>query len=135
MNPEENTETQLIRNWRSGDRTAGDQLLRRYAPLLQSFFSRKVNRNVDDLVQRTLLACVQSIDRFEGKRLNSPNDLVYKSDGSLYFTDPPYGLIGQDQDPAKYLRSELVSGHPPGGPAVCREAAVSLCRTRIRGGA
>jgi sugar lactone lactonase YvrE len=31
-------------------------------------------------------------DRFEGKRLNSPNDLVFRSDGKLYFTDPPYGL-------------------------------------------
>src|SRR5205823_12179113 len=31
-------------------------------------------------------------DRFQGKRLNSPNDLVFRSDGSLYFTDPPYGL-------------------------------------------
>ena len=31
-------------------------------------------------------------ERFEGKRLNSPNDLVYRSDGSLYFTDPPFGL-------------------------------------------
>lgn len=31
-------------------------------------------------------------DRFEGKRLNSPNDLVYRSDGALYFTDPPFGL-------------------------------------------
>lgn len=31
-------------------------------------------------------------DRFEGKRLNSPNDLVYRSDGTLYFTDPPFGL-------------------------------------------
>jgi gluconolactonase len=30
--------------------------------------------------------------RFEGKRLNSPNDLVFRSDGMLYFTDPPYGL-------------------------------------------
>lgn len=44
------------------------------------------------------------IDRFEGKRLNSPNDLVYKSDGSLYFTDPPYGLLKQDEDPKKELR-------------------------------
>ena len=43
------------------------------------------------------------VDRYEGKRLNSPNDLVYKSDGSLYFTDPPYGLVGQDKDPAKEL--------------------------------
>lgn len=31
-------------------------------------------------------------DRYEGKRLNSPNDVVCKSDGSIYFTDPPYGV-------------------------------------------
>jgi len=43
-------------------------------------------------------------DRFEGKRLNSPNDAVYKSDGALYFTDPPYGLAKQDDDPAKELK-------------------------------
>jgi len=43
------------------------------------------------------------IDHFEGKRLNSPNDLVYRSDGSLYFTDPPYGLLLQDEDPRKEL--------------------------------
>ena len=44
------------------------------------------------------------VERFEGKRFNSPNDLVYKSDGSLYFTDPPYGLAKLDDDPAKELR-------------------------------
>ena len=33
-------------------------------------------------------------DRFEGKRLNSPNDLCRRSDGTIYFTDPPYGLPG-----------------------------------------
>ena len=43
------------------------------------------------------------VDRFEGKKLNSPNDLVYRSDGSLYFTDPPYGLPKDDSDPAKEL--------------------------------
>jgi gluconolactonase len=32
------------------------------------------------------------VDRYQGKRLNSPNDLVFKSNGDLYFTDPPYGL-------------------------------------------
>lgn len=42
-------------------------------------------------------------DRYQDKRLNSPNDLVYKSDGSLYFTDPPYGLPKQDDDPGKEL--------------------------------
>ena len=40
-------------------------------------------------------------DRFEGKRFNSPNDLVMASDGSLYFTDPPYGLKGLDASPYK----------------------------------
>jgi len=43
------------------------------------------------------------VERFEGKRFNSPNDLVYKYDGSLYFTDPPYGLAKLDHDPAKEL--------------------------------
>jgi gluconolactonase len=33
------------------------------------------------------------VDRFEGKRLNSPNDVVVKSDGSVWFTDPPYGIL------------------------------------------
>jgi gluconolactonase len=32
------------------------------------------------------------VDRFDGKRINSPNDLVFKSNGDLYFTDPPFGL-------------------------------------------
>jgi len=50
--------------------------------------------------QVTILA-----DSYNGKRLNSPNDLVYKSDGSLYFTDPPYGLRTQsDHDPEKQLQ-------------------------------
>jgi gluconolactonase len=35
------------------------------------------------------------IDRFEGKRLNSPNDVVVKSDGSIWFTDPSFGILGQ----------------------------------------
>jgi len=42
-------------------------------------------------------------DRYEGKRLNSPNDLVYRSDGSLYFTDPPFGLPKAFDDPRKEL--------------------------------
>src|SRR5207249_1328859 len=42
-------------------------------------------------------------DAYEGKRLNSPNDLVYRSDGTLYFTDPPFGLPGVFEDPDKEL--------------------------------
>ena len=43
------------------------------------------------------------VDRYQGKRLNSPNDLVYHSNGDLYFTDPPYGLPKQFDDPAREL--------------------------------
>jgi gluconolactonase len=42
-------------------------------------------------------------DSYLGKRLNSPNDLVYKSDGALYFTDPPFGLPKFFDDPRKEL--------------------------------
>jgi gluconolactonase len=42
-------------------------------------------------------------DKFEGKRLNSPNDAAYTSSGALYFTDPPYGFPKQDEDPKKEL--------------------------------
>lgn len=42
-------------------------------------------------------------DRYGGKRFNSPNDLVYRSDGNLYFTDPYFGLPELDKDPRKEL--------------------------------
>lgn len=42
-------------------------------------------------------------DKFEGKRLNSPNDLVYRSDGTLFFTDPPFGFPKFFDDPRKEL--------------------------------
>ena len=42
-------------------------------------------------------------ERYEGKRFNSPNDLVFKSNGDLYFTDPPFGLPQAFNDPAKEL--------------------------------
>src|SRR5258706_11407037 len=34
------------------------------------------------------------LDRFDGKKLNSPNDVVVKSDDSIWFTDPPFGILG-----------------------------------------
>jgi gluconolactonase len=42
-------------------------------------------------------------DRYDGRRLNSPNDLVYRSDGALYFTDPPFGLPKLFDDPRREL--------------------------------
>jgi len=43
------------------------------------------------------------VDRYEGKRINSPNDVVFKSNGDLYFTDPPFGLPKSFDDPRKEL--------------------------------
>jgi gluconolactonase len=42
-------------------------------------------------------------DNYQGKRFNSPNDLVMKSNGDIYFTDPPYGLLKNNADPAKEI--------------------------------
>lgn len=39
------------------------------------------------------------VDSYQGRRLNSPNDCVFRSNGDLYFTDPPYGLPRQLEDP------------------------------------
>src|SRR5262245_61146543 len=60
--------------------------------------NRRVVR-VEDTGELTVLA-----DRHDGKRLNSPNDLVYKSNGALYFTDPPFGLPKCYDDPRKELQ-------------------------------
>lgn len=64
-------------------------------------------------ISRVLLACehgnrrvsretpagfVTVVDRFEGRRLNSPNDIVVRSDGAIYFTDPPYGIREEQRE-------------------------------------
>jgi gluconolactonase len=71
--------------------------------------NRRVTR-VDGNGQVTVLA-----DRYEGKRLNSPNDLVYRSDGSLYVTDPPFGLPKFYDDPRKELPYSAVFRVTDGG--------------------
>jgi len=54
--------------------------------------NRRLSR-IEKVGSYTVLA-----DRFRGKRLNSPNDVVVKSDGAIYFTDPPYGIIPEEQE-------------------------------------
>lgn len=54
-------------------------------------------------------------DRYQGKRLNSPNDLVFRSNGDLYFTDPPFGLPGTFTDPAKEVPFQGVYRLTPDG--------------------
>ena len=75
----------------------GITLDREGRPIFCTHGTRRVERLEKD-GRRTIIA-----DRYEGKRLNSPNDVVTKSDGSIYFTDPPFGLSKLDQDPRKEL--------------------------------
>jgi gluconolactonase len=58
---------------------------------------RRVARLEKDLSFTTLA------DRYQGKRFNSPNDAAFRSNGDLYFTDPPYGLPQQAADPSREL--------------------------------
>jgi gluconolactonase len=61
---------------------------------------------------------VTIVDDYEGKRLNSPNDAVYHSNGDLYFTDPPYGLERNVDDPGKELEFQGVFLHRKNGDLV-----------------
>ncbi|WP_420456092.1 SMP-30/gluconolactonase/LRE family protein [Rubrivirga sp.] len=64
--------------------------------LLADHGSRAVTRLDPATYVREVLA-----DRYDGRRFNSPNDLVLHASGALFFTDPPYGLAGQDASPQK----------------------------------
>jgi gluconolactonase len=81
--------------------------------------NRRVVR-VEEDGRETVLA-----ERYEGKRLNSPNDLVYRSDGTLYFTDPPFGLPKFYADPRKEL--------PYSGVYSLREGKLRLVSTDFKG--
>ncbi|MBD0311320.1 MAG: SMP-30/gluconolactonase/LRE family protein, partial [Microcoleus sp. T1-bin1] len=65
--------------------------------------NRRVSRTEKDGKVITLA------DRYEGKRLNSPNDLVVKSDGSIYFTDPSYGVTKDQEELGFYGVYRLAS--------------------------
>ena len=55
---------ELLDKWRAGEKAAGQELLERHFDTLCGFFESKLDRDADDLVQRTMLACVASKDRF-----------------------------------------------------------------------
>ena len=50
------------------------------------------------------------VDNYRGNRLNSPNDVAWHSNGWIYFTDPPYGMAGLENDPARELDYNGITG-------------------------
>ncbi len=64
-------------------------------------------------------------DHFGGKRFNSPNDLAVHPDGSIYFTDPPYGLPGGDKDPDRESEIFGVYRIAPDGGVTLADATLS----------
>jgi gluconolactonase len=55
------------------------------------------------------------VERYQGKRLNSPNDIAVAPDGAIWFTDPPYGLEGIDKSPLKEQSADRVYRLAPDG--------------------
>lgn len=61
------SDADLLAQWRAGDQRAGNELTGRYFDSVYGFFRNKVVDDIDDLMQETMLACVESGDRFEGR--------------------------------------------------------------------
>jgi RNA polymerase sigma factor (sigma-70 family) len=64
-------ERELLRRWRDGDLAAGNALFERHFDGLYRFFAGKVSRDVEDLIQQTMLACVEGRDRIAGESTTS----------------------------------------------------------------
>jgi len=81
---------------RGGEPGTNGLLLDKEGRLVTCEHGRRCVSRVEKDGKRTILA-----DKYDGKRLNSPNDACFKSNGDLYFTDPPYGLEKNWDDPAR----------------------------------
>ncbi len=81
-------ETRRVSTYRRPSNFANGNTRDRQGRLVTCEHGRRVTRTEHDGTLTVL------IDRWQGKRLNSPNDVVAKSDGSIWFTDPPFGILG-----------------------------------------
>jgi gluconolactonase len=66
------------------------------------------------------------VQRFDGKRFNSPNDLAVGADGSIWFTDPPYGLEGIEKSPLKEQPADRVYRLSPDGRVTAEESDLAF---------
>jgi len=85
---------------RGGEPGSNGLLIRNHQLYLAQHGDRRIARMEADLFHPQS-AFTAIADKFEGKRLNSPNDLVMDRQGNVFFTDPPYGLLKNDQDSSK----------------------------------
>ena len=81
-------------------------------------------RSIDRVDLRTKRRTVL-VDRFQGKRFNSPNDMAVARDGAIWFTDPPYGLTGENASPAAELTINGVYRWREGGEAVLVDGSLT----------
>lgn len=84
------------------------------------FSGRRISRTQTDGTVVTV------VDRYNGMRLNSPNDLVVRSDGTIYFTDPPYGLLNPTDSELGF--SGLFRVTPQGEPVLERQWPIATGR-------
>jgi gluconolactonase len=75
----------------------------------------KLNGSTKPMIGADTIPWKPLAEKYDGKRLNSPNDLVFAKNGDLYFTDPPYGLRKHDKDPGRELDFQGVYRIKKGG--------------------
>ena len=87
-----------VRTFRAPSGSANGNTLDREGRLLTAEHAGRISRTEKDGTVTTV------VDSFEGKKLSSPNDVVVARDGTIWFTDPPYGLAGRKQEtPGNYV--------------------------------
>jgi RNA polymerase sigma factor (sigma-70 family) len=67
MKSAEHTDLELLTAWRAGDLAAGNILLHRHYDAVHRFFSRKIGRDCEDLIQATFLGCIETMERFRAE--------------------------------------------------------------------
>lgn len=65
--PDADDDLALLERWREGDKAAGNQLVERHFDALHRFFATKAHTHMEDLIQETFMACVQTRDAFRGE--------------------------------------------------------------------
>jgi RNA polymerase sigma factor (sigma-70 family) len=124
------TDFELLTAWRAGDLVAGDTLLNRHYAAIHRFFSNKIGRDCEDLIQATFLDCIEGIERFRAessfrtllfaiawkefcRHLRDRGGLaelaepINPDDELLAMNDPTFGAQLDDSRNAKMLREAM----------------------------